>query len=117
MLAIAKEWGVRIFGPDLLGIIIPDLGLNASYAHINALSGKIAVVSQSSTVCVTLLDWARRRRIGFPRFIPLGEGIDIDFDEMLDYLGRDPKTSAILLYVDAIYDGRAFMSAARGFIQ
>lgn len=113
MLAIAKEWGVRILGPDSLGIIIPELGLNASYAHINALPGKIAVVSQSSAVCVTLLDWARRRRIGFSQFISLGEGIDIDFDEILDYLGRDPKTSAILLYIDAIHDGRAFMSAAR----
>lgn len=113
MLAIAKEWGVRILGPDSLGIIIPELGLNASYAHINALPGKIAVVSQSSAVCVTLLDWARRRRIGFSQFIALGEGVDIDFDEILDYLGRDPKTSAILLYIDAIHDGRAFMSAAR----
>jgi acetyltransferase len=113
MLAIAKEWGVRILGPDSLGIIIPELGLNASYAHINALPGKIAVVSQSSAVCVALLDWARRRRIGFSRFISLGEGVDIDFDEILDYLGRDPQTSAILLYIDAIHDGRAFMSAAR----
>jgi acetyltransferase len=113
MLAIAKEWGVRILGPDSLGVIVPDLGLNASYAHINALPGKIAVVSQSSAVCVTLLDWARRRRIGFSQFISLGEGVDIDFDEMLDYLGRDPKTSAILLYIDAIFDGRAFMSSAR----
>lgn len=113
MLAIAKEWGVRILGPDSLGIIIPELGLNASYAHINALPGKIAVVSQSSAVCVTLLDWARRRRIGFSQFISLGEGMDIDFDEILDYLGRDAKTSAILLYIDAIHDGRAFMSAAR----
>ncbi|HSC68534.1 MAG TPA: bifunctional acetate--CoA ligase family protein/GNAT family N-acetyltransferase [Cellvibrio sp.] len=113
MLAIAKEWGVRILGPDSLGIIIPDLGLNASYAHINAMPGKIAVVSQSSAVCVTLLDWARRRRIGFSQFISLGEGVDIDFDELLDYLGRDAKTSAILLYIDAIHDGRAFMSAAR----
>lgn len=113
MLAIAKEWGVRILGPDSLGIIVPELGLNASYAHINSLPGKIAVVSQSAAVCVTLLDWARRRRIGFSQFISLGEGVDIDFDEILDYLGRDPKTSAILLYIDAIHDGRAFMSAAR----
>lgn len=113
MLAIAKEWGVRILGPDSLGILVPELGLNASYAHINAAPGKIAVVSQSSAVCVTLLDWARRRRIGFSQFISLGEGIDIDFDELLDYLGRDAKTAAILLYIDAIYDGRAFLSAAR----
>ena len=113
MLAIAKEWGVRILGPDSLGILVPELGLNASYAHINAAPGKIAVVSQSSAVCVTLLDWARRRRIGFSQFISLGEGVDIDFDELLDYLGRDAKTAAILLYIDAIYDGRAFLSAAR----
>ncbi len=113
MLAIAKEWGVRILGPDSLGVLVPELGLNASYAHTSAAPGKIAVVSQSSAVCVTLLDWARRRRIGFSQFISLGEGVDIDFDELLDYLGRDAKTSAILLYIDAIYDGRAFMSAAR----
>lgn len=113
MVAIAKEWGVRILGPDSLGIIVPSLGLNASYAHTNALSGRIAVVSQSSAVCVTLLDWSKRRRIGFSYFISLGEGVDIDFDELIDFLGRDPNTSAILLYIDAIFDGRAFMSSAR----
>lgn len=113
MLAIAKEWGVRILGPDSLGIIVPAHGLNASYAHTNALPGKIAVVSQSSAVCVTLLDWSRRRRIGFSCFISLGEGVDVDFDEMIDFLGRDANTSAILLYIDAIFDGRAFMSSAR----
>lgn len=113
MQAIAKERGVRILGPDSLGILVPEIGLNASYAHIDAAPGKIAVVSQSSAVCVTLLDWARRRRIGFSQFISLGEGVDIDFDEILDYLGRDAKTCAILLYIDAVYDGRSFMSAAR----
>lgn len=113
MLAIAKEWNLRILGPDSLGIIVPAIGLNASYAHANALPGKIAVVSQSSAVCVTLLDWSRRRRIGFSYLISLGEGVDIDFDEVLDFLGRDAGTSAILLYIDAIFDGRAFMSSAR----
>lgn len=113
MLAIANEWNVRILGPDSLGIIVPALGLNASYAHTNALAGKIAVVSQSSAVCVTLLDWSKRRRIGFSYFVSLGEGVDVDFDEMIDFLGRDANTSAILLYIDAIFDGRAFMSSAR----
>lgn len=113
MLAIANEWGVRILGPDSLGIMVPALGLNASYAHTNALPGKIAVVSQSSAVCVTLLDWSKRRRIGFSYFISLGEGVDVDFDEMIDFLGRDANTSAILLYIDAIFDGPAFMSSAR----
>lgn len=113
MRAIAKQWGVRILGPNSLGIIIPGLGINASYAHTHALPGKIAFVSQSSALCVTLLDWAKRRRIGFSNFISLGDAADINFDELIDYLGHDGKTTAILLYMEAIADGRAFMSAAR----
>lgn len=113
MLAIARHWGVRILGPNCLGLFVPGIGLNASYAHTHALPGKVAFVSQSSAVCVTILDWAKRRRIGFSHFIALGDGGDIDFHELIDYLGRDPKTRAILLYIDSIRDGRAFMSAAR----
>lgn len=113
MLEIARQYGVRILGPNCLGVIVPGLGLNASCAHTSAEPGKIAFVSQSSAVCLTLLDWAKRRRIGFSHFISLGDGTDVDFDEIIDYLGRDPKTQAILLYIDAIKGGRAFMSAAR----
>jgi acetyltransferase len=113
MLAIARHWGVRLLGPNCLGLFVPAIGLNASYAHTHALPGKVAFVSQSSGVCVTILDWARRRRIGFSHFVALGDGADIDFDELIDYLGRDPKTRAILLYIDSIRDGRAFLSAAR----
>lgn len=113
MLAIARQWGVRLLGPNSLGLFVPAIGLNASYAHTHALPGKVAFVSQSSGVCVTILDWARRRRIGFSHFVALGDGADIDFDELIDYLGRDPKTRAILLYIDSIRDGRAFLSAAR----
>lgn len=113
MLEIARQSGVRILGPNCLGIIVPGLGLNASCAHTTAQPGKIAFVSQSSAVCLTLLDWAKRRRIGFSHFISLGDAADVDFDEIIDYLGRDPKTQAILLYIDAIQDGRTFMSAAR----
>ncbi|ACE84415.1 bifunctional acetate--CoA ligase family protein/GNAT family N-acetyltransferase [Cellvibrio japonicus] len=113
MLAIARQWGVRILGPNSLGLMVPGIGLDASYAHTRARAGKIAFVSQSSAVCVTLLDWAKRRRIGFSHVVALGDGTDVDFDEMLDYLGRDANTSAILLYIDHIHQGRAFMSAAR----
>lgn len=113
MLAIARHWGVRLLGPNCLGLFVPGIGLNASYAHTYALPGKVAFVSQSSGVCVTILDWAKRRQIGFSHFIALGDGADVDFDELIDYLGRDPKTRAILLYIDNIRDGRAFMSAAR----
>lgn len=113
MESIGKQWNLRILGPNSLGLIVPRLGLNASYAQTQALPGKIAVLSQSTAVCVTLLDWAKRRRIGFSSVVDLGEGQDIDFDEMLDYFGRDPNTTAILLYVDAVRDGRRFVSAAR----
>jgi acetyltransferase len=113
MLEIAQQSGVRVLGPNCLGIIVPGLGLNASCSHTSATAGKIAFVSQSSGVFLTLLDWARRRRIGFSHFISLGDGVDVDFDDVLDYLGRDPKTQAILLYLDDIQDGRRFMSAAR----
>lgn len=113
MLEIARQSGVRILGPNCLGIIVPGIGLNASCSHTSAAPGKIAFVSQSSGIFLTLLDWARRRRIGFSHFISLGDGVDVDFDEVIDYLGRDAKTQAILLYIDDIQDGRRFMSAAR----
>jgi len=113
MMEIADQSGVRILGPNCLGIIVPGIGLNASCSHTTVTSGKIAFVSQSSAVFLTLLDWARRRRIGFSHFISLGDGVDVDFDEIIDYLGHDAKTQAILLYIDDIQDGRMFMSAAR----
>jgi len=113
MQQIAEHWNIRLLGPNSLGFIAPALGLNASYAHTQAQPGRIAFLSQSSAMCVALLDWSRRRRIGFSYMVSMGDAIDIDFDELIDYLGRDPSTTAILLYIDAIADGRAFLSAAR----
>ncbi|MCP8897815.1 bifunctional acetate--CoA ligase family protein/GNAT family N-acetyltransferase [Gilvimarinus xylanilyticus] len=113
MLAAARRWHMRILGPNSLGLMVPGIGLNASYAHTSAQQGKLAFVSQSSAVCTTILDWAEKRSIGFSHFIALGDGADVDYDELLDYLGRDPKTNAILLYVESIRSGRLFMSAAR----
>lgn len=113
MQQIAEHWNMRILGPNSLGIIAPAIGLNASYAHTQAQAGKIAFLSQSSAMCVAMLDWSRRRRIGFSYLVSLGDAVDIDFDELIDYLGRDPNTSAILLYIDQINDGCRFMSAAR----
>lgn len=110
---IAKRWGVSLFGPHSLGIMVPEIGLNASYAHTTALPGKLAFVSQSAAVCATILDWAQPRGIGFSKFLSVGDAADIDFDELIDFLGQDPRTRAILLYIDVIRDGRRFMSAAR----
>lgn len=113
MQQIAAHWNIRLLGPNSLGFMAPALGLNASYAHTQAQPGKIAFLSQSSAMCVALLDWSRRRRIGFSYIVSMGDAVDIDFDELIDYLGRDPSTAAILFYIDNITDGRAFLSAAR----
>lgn len=109
----AKRYGMRILGPNSLGMMLPNVGLNASLAHTSAQGGKIAFVSQSAAVCTTVLDWANNKGIGFSSFISLGDASDIDFDELLDFLGRDGRTSAIMLYMDSINEKRHFLSAAR----
>ncbi|MGI2261562.1 bifunctional acetate--CoA ligase family protein/GNAT family N-acetyltransferase [Shewanella sp. GXUN23E] len=109
----AKRYGMRLLGPNSLGMMVPAIGLNASLAHTSALPGKIAFVSQSAALCTTVLDWANNKGIGFSVFVSLGDAADIRFGEMLDYLGRDPNTRAILLYIDSIKNSRRFLSAAR----
>ncbi|MBL4741083.1 MAG: CoA-binding protein, partial [Sneathiella sp.] len=113
MLAIAQQFEMRILGPNCLGLLVPGIGLNASFSHLPALPGKIAFVSQSGALCTSVLDWARPRGIGFSHFISLGDMTDTDFGDILDYLGSDPETSAILLYIESIHERRNFMSAAR----
>jgi acetyltransferase len=110
---VANSVNVTLLGPNCLGILIPHLGLNASFSHTVAKPGPLAFVSQSAAVCSTILDWAKNKRIGFSYFVSVGDCLDIDFDELLDFLGRDAKTKAILLYIDNIEDVRRFISAAR----
>ena len=114
MLEAARPHVMRILGPNCLGLLLPSVGLNASFAHTHALSGRIAFVSQSGALCTAVLDWARSAGIGFSHFISLGDSADIDFGDVLDYLAADPKTRAILLYVESVTHARKFMSAARG---
>lgn len=113
VVSMAKRYGIRLLGGSSLGMQIPHLGLNASFSHQQALPGKVAFISQSSSIATTMLDWANHKGIGFSHFISVGETSDINFNELLDYLGRDGKTQAILLYIDSIKDHRHFMSAAR----
>lgn len=113
LLQTAKQYNIRILGASSLGMQIPRIGLNASFAHKQALPGKIAFISQSSAISTTMLDWACHKGVGFSHFISLGDTLDVNFGELLDYLGRDPKTQSILLYIDSIADHRRFMSAAR----
>lgn len=109
----ARPYLLRVLGPNCVGLLVPGLGLNASFAHTSAAAGNLAFVSQSGGLTTAVLDWARSRNIGFSYFISLGDAADVDFGDVLDYLASDAKTHAILLYVESISAARKFMSAAR----
>ena len=113
MLAKAGPHLLRIVGPNCLGIMVPGHGLNGSFGHVPPLPGNLAFVAQSGAVLTTVLDWATSRDIGFSHFVSLGDMLDVDFGDMLNYLATDPSTRAILLYIESIRDTRKFMSAAR----
>jgi acetyltransferase len=113
VLAAARPYLMRILGPGSVGLMIPALRLDASFAHLSALPGSLAFVSQSAAMVGTVLDWAAARRIGFSHIVALGDAADIDVADVIDYLGGNADTSAILLYVEGIRDARKFMSAAR----
>ncbi|MEO8839056.1 MAG: bifunctional acetate--CoA ligase family protein/GNAT family N-acetyltransferase, partial [Herbaspirillum sp.] len=113
MLEAARPYLLRVLGPNCLGLLVPGIGLNASFAPSGAHSGRLAFVSQSGALTTAVLDWANRRSIGFSHFISLGDGADVDFGDILDYLVSDPSTDAILLYIESIRHARKFMSAAR----
>ena len=113
MLEAAQPTLLRILGPNCVGLLVPEIGLNASFAHTGALPGKIAFVSQSGALVTGVLDWAKSRGIGFSKFISIGDSADVDFGDVLDYLASDADTHAVLLYVEDILHARKFMSAAR----
>ncbi|MBC8338252.1 MAG: bifunctional acetate--CoA ligase family protein/GNAT family N-acetyltransferase [Alphaproteobacteria bacterium] len=113
MLAAAQPFGMRVLGPNCLGVLVPGAGLNASFAHLPARPGGIAFVSQSGAMCTAVLDWARAHDIGFSHFVSLGECADVEFGDVIDYLGSVPGTRAILLYIESIHERRNFMSATR----
>ncbi len=109
----ARPHLLRILGPNCVGLMLPGLSLNASFAHLDPLTGPIAFLSQSGAIITSVLDWAKPRGIGFSCMVSMGEMADIDFGDMLDYLAGDPTTHSILLYVEAVTNARKFMSAAR----
>ena len=113
MLTAARPHVLRVLGPNCLGLLTPHLGLNASFAHTDALDGDVAFVSQSGALVTAVLDWAKTRRVGFSHMISLGEHADVDFGDLLDYLASDGRTRSILLYIESIEAPRKFMSAAR----
>ncbi len=109
----AKRGGVRILGPNCLGVMRADSGLNATFARTPARPGKLALVSQSGAICGAILDWAHSAEIGFSSVVSLGAAADVDFGEILDFLVPDAETAAILLYVEGIRDARRYLSALR----
>ncbi|WP_291971761.1 bifunctional acetate--CoA ligase family protein/GNAT family N-acetyltransferase [Candidatus Symbiopectobacterium sp.] len=111
--ACASRYAMRLLGPNSLGILAPWKGFNASFSPVPIVKGKLAFISQSAAVSNTILDWAQQRGIGFSYFIALGDSLDIDVDDVLDFLARDGKTSAILLHLEQLKDARRFLSAAR----
>ena len=113
LLAAAKPHLMRVLGPDSMGLIAPHLRLNASFAPVAARPGALAFVSQSGALLAAALDWAEARGIGFTYAVSLGDSADVDAADVLDYLGSDPATRAILLYIESVRGGRKFLSAAR----
>lgn len=114
--AAASEFdGMRIIGPNCLGIIVPRIGLNATFAAGHPPDGHVAFISQSGALCTSILDWAVEEGIGFSYFVSVGNMLDVDFGDLIDYFGEDEKTRSILLYIESVSGARKFMSAARAF--
>jgi acetyltransferase len=115
ILEIKNKYGLRIIGPNCLGIIRPSNNLNATFLHKMPKPGKIAFISQSGALGSAILDWALHENIGFSNFVSIGSMIDVDFGDLIDFFGTDPKTRSILMYIEGLSDARKFMSAARHF--
>lgn len=113
MLDAAKPYLLRIIGPNTLGLLAPNIGLNASFAHMAPQGGKLALLSQSGAIATSLIDWAADQDIGFSHLISLGDMADVDVGDCLDMLAMDPTTDAILMYLESIPNPRKFLSAAR----
>ena len=110
-----KKYGMRILGPNCLGFMRPALGLNASFLQVKPPPGDVAFLSQSRALGSAILDWAVAAGVGFSTIASLGSMVDVDFGDMIDFLGDDGTTRSILIYMERVGDARKFMSAARGF--
>ncbi|MDT8319958.1 MAG: bifunctional acetate--CoA ligase family protein/GNAT family N-acetyltransferase [Xanthomonadales bacterium] len=113
MLRRARRYGLRLLGPNCLGVIRTDIGLNATFSAGNAIPGRIAVVSQSGALCTAILDWAEVNGVGFSSVISTGIAADVGFGEILDFVTMDPNTDSIMLYLEGLHESRHFMSALR----
>ncbi|MEN6632668.1 MAG: bifunctional acetate--CoA ligase family protein/GNAT family N-acetyltransferase, partial [Candidatus Polarisedimenticolia bacterium] len=108
-----RKGGIRIVGPNCLGVMSPVSNFNATFARSIARPGRLGFISQSGALCTSVLDWAHKENVGFSAFVSIGSMSDVGWGDLIDYLGQDPKTEAILIYMESVGDARAFLSAAR----
>ena len=109
----ARRGGMRIIGPNCLGVMLPHAGLNATFAAGMARSGSVGFISQSGALCTAILDWSFCENVGFSAFVSVGSMLDVGWGDLIYWLGDDPHTRSIVIYMEAIGDARAFLSAAR----
>ena len=109
----ARRGAMRLIGPNCLGVMRPQGGLNATFAAQNARAGSVGFLSQSGALCTAILDWSLRVRVGFSVFVSIGSMLDVGWGDLIDYLGDDPYTKCIVIYMESIGDARSFLSASR----
>ena len=109
----ARQAKMRIIGPNCLGVMSPMTGINATFAKGMALPGSVGFISQSGALCTSVLDWSLKDNVGFSAFVSIGSMLDVNWGDLIYYLGDDPRTSSIVIYMESIGDARAFVSAAR----
>ncbi|MEM7334146.1 MAG: bifunctional acetate--CoA ligase family protein/GNAT family N-acetyltransferase [Chloroflexota bacterium] len=113
ILAIAKEGNMRIIGPNCLGVMNPNSGLNATFASSMARKGSVGFISQSGALLTSILDWSFRENVGFSAFVSVGSMMDVGWGDLITFLGDDPNTKSIVIYMESIGEARSFLSAAR----
>jgi acetyltransferase len=109
----ARRGSMRLVGPNCLGVMSPVTGINATFASKMARPGNVGFISQSGALCTAVLDWSFRENVGFSRFLSIGSMLDVGWGDLIDYLGGDPHTRSIVIYMESIGDARAFLSSAR----
>jgi acetyltransferase len=113
LLEQARRGNMRIIGPNCLGVMNPVTGVNATFASSMARPGNIGFISQSGALCTAVLDWSFRENVGFSNFVSIGSMLDVGWGDLIYYLGDDPRTQAIVIYMESIGDARAFLSAGQ----
>ena len=113
ILATARRANIRLIGPNCMGVMRPQAQLNATFATAMALPGNVGFISQSGALCAAVLDWSLRENVGFSAFVSVGSMLDVGWGDLIDYLGSDPHTRSIVIYMETIGNARAFLSAAR----